>query len=105
MSELKHLNLTERDFDLIIEGLSEIPNKGAVGELMSGLLEGVFCKTEAERENIIAKRKYKQHQKEKEQKYIKEEISILQGKLLMLKRYLASNDALSKGVDILNNFS
>ncbi|MEP7317193.1 MAG: hypothetical protein ABI921_00575 [Panacibacter sp.] len=69
MSPLQQLNLTEKDFDLIIEGLENLPEK------------------EMEQKIII----------------LKEDIKILQGKLLMLKRHLMQEGALSTTYDILNH--
>jgi len=71
MTELQQLNLTEKDFNLIIEGLDAISEKGLAGELMFGIIGAM-------------------------------EVKILQGKLLMLKRYLISQAALRESQDIIN---
>lgn len=104
MSTLKHLNLTERDFELIVDGLEELPNKNAMGEMMGDLLlgmaskddPGAHAKIKSEREDRIRKQK-------KEQALMKEDIKILQGKLLMLKRYLIEQDAFNQANDIINH--
>ena len=93
---LKHLNLTERDFELIIDGLEELPNKNAIGEMMGDLLLGVVSKIKRERDERI-------NLKKKEQLLMKEDIKILQGKLLMLKRYLIEQDAFNQAIDIVNH--
>ena len=106
MSTLKHLNLTERDFELIIDGLDQLPNKNAVGEMMGDLMLGLFAK-----DDPIAIQKMKdesQKRKDKQKREVdimKEDIKILQGKLLMLKRYLIEQDAFTKATDIINNIS
>lgn len=103
---LKHLNLSERDFELIIDGLEELPNKGAVGEMMGDLLLGVISKDDTEAHNKFKHDRDERLRKvKKEQALVKEDIKILQGKLLMLKRYLIEQDAFNQSVDIVNHVS
>jgi len=41
MSELKQLNLTEHDFDLLVEGLDALPERGLAGEMMGDLFGAI----------------------------------------------------------------
>src|SRR3990172_749187 len=94
---LKHLNLTENDFQLIIDGLDALPDKNQEGGMMGDLLLGILSKDDPEMES---KMKADRHKRQKEaadkRREMAEEIKILQGKLLMLKRFLVENDALKK---------
>ncbi len=40
--EIKDLELVESDFDLLLEGLDALPEKGAMGEVMGALFEGLL---------------------------------------------------------------
>ena len=106
MSELKHLNLTEKDFDLLVEGLDSLPEKGRAGELMGDLLGAMLSNDDSEGKNKFQlEREKKQREKEIRQREMKEDIKILQGKLLMLKRYLSQQGALNETYDIINHVS
>lgn len=103
MTTLKHLNLTERDFELIIDGLDQVPNKNQAGEMMGELMVAMLTKDEPESmSKIKAEREERQRKANKERVLVVEEIKILQGKLLMLKRYLIEQDALNQAQDIVN---
>lgn len=104
MTTLKHLNLTERDFELIIDGLDQVPNKNQVGELLGDMMVGMFAKDDPEAmAKFKAEREIKQNLLKREKMLMVEEIKILQGKLLMLKRYLMEQDALGQVTDIINH--
>lgn len=100
---IQELQLTEQDFDLIIAGLNELPNKGFAGLMMGAMLKGIMTKDDPE-----AKAKYEMEQKaeqlkvEREKKELDENISVLKGKLIMLKRFLVTNGALKAVDDIVN---
>jgi hypothetical protein len=101
---LKHLNLTERDFELIIDGLDELPNRNAIGEMMGDLLLGVVSKDDPEANaKIKLDREERIRKNKKEKELMKEDIKILQGKLLMLKRYLIEQDAFNQANEIINH--
>ncbi len=104
MSELKHLNLTERDFDLLVDGLEALPEKGMGGEMLADLLGALMFKEDGDAKNkMIAHREKKQKSKEQQNIVLKEDIKILQGKLLMLKRYLMQEGALKDSYEIINH--
>lgn len=102
VEQIRMLNLTSKDFDLMVEGLDELPNKGIVGDLMGAMLGSMIAKDDESREREIKKREFEMKKKEEAKAFMKEEIKILQGKLLMLKRYMQENKLLSETYDILN---
>lgn len=104
MLELKNMQLTENDFNLIFDGLEAIPEKGIAGQMIGDLMIGLFedkitpdgaSKLKHEHDMRAAKR-----QKEIDAK--KEDIAVLKGKLVMLKRYLQTTGALKTVDDIVN---
>lgn len=104
MTELKQLNLNEKDFDLLVEGLDALPEKGIAGEMIGDLMGAMFMKDdEAAKAKYEADRDQKRRDKEDKQKMMKEDIKILQGKLLMLKRYLMEQGALNETYSILDH--
>lgn len=102
VEQIRMLNLTSKDFDLMVEGLDELPNKGIVGDLIGAMLGSMIAKDDESREREIKKREFEMKKKEEAKAFMKEEIKILQGKLLMLKRYMQENKLLSETYDILN---
>lgn len=102
--DLKNLDLTEKDFQLLIDGLDELPNKGQAGEMMVDLFAGVLSKdSDPEKySDFERKRMAERAKKEREKEAMKEDIKILQGKLLMFKRYLIQQDALKQVGEMLN---
>lgn len=104
MTQPQDLNLSEKDFDLIIEGLDSLPDKGLAGEMMGDLLGAMLSKEAPdEKGKFMLDRERKKHEKESKQRELKEDIRILQGKLLMLKRYLREQGALKETYDIINS--
>lgn len=103
--EIKNLELTERDFQLLIDALDCLPEKGATGELMSSLFIGMMSKDKIdtpEYKEYERKKEADRKKAEREKENLKEDIRILQGKLLLFKRFLIQQDALKQVDDILN---
>lgn len=96
------LNLIEADFNLLVEGLDYLPEKGAAGELMSSMLMRMVVKGDDEMKKVEELEKRKQQELEKGKQLLKEETKILQGKLLMLKRYMQENNLLSQAYEVIN---
>lgn len=102
IEHFKNLGLSERDFDLIIDGLNGLPNRSpmgdAIGEALSKAMnsrgEG-FQVLELNMEDL-------RKRSELSRKDLTEEVTILQGKLLQLKRALRAENILSKVDDILD---
>jgi hypothetical protein len=96
MQDLKSLNLTSDDFKLLIEGLDALPERGTIGEFMSDVIMSSLIKDDSEAKNKMEEERNKRKEKQLIEKNImKENIRILQGKLLMFKRYLQDNNLLN----------
>lgn len=101
---IKDLELTEQDFKMLVEGLDALPEKGAAGEMMGALLESMIGDKNPEgmekyKRDQTAKRKSEDMAKE----YLRENIRILQGKLLTFKRWLIQQNALKQVDDIFDS--
>lgn len=104
MDELKSLNLSEKDFKLIIDGLDALPDKSLAGEMLGELFTGMLMKDgDPKKDEMDKLRLARQAKKETEKELLKEEIRILQGKLLTLKRFLMQQNALETTVNIINH--
>jgi hypothetical protein len=102
--DVKNLELTEKDFQMLVDGLDCLPNKDQMGDMLEGLMVGLI-KKDGESQQLTdfeKKRAAEKAKKEREREAQKEDIKILQGKLLMFKRYLIQQDALKQVNDILN---
>lgn len=102
LEQIKMLNLTEDDFQLIVDGLDALPEKGAAGEVIGDMLGMMLCKDDESKEKMAAERQKNRDKKEASKQQMKENIKILQGKLLMLKRHLQESGALSQAYEVLN---
>lgn len=104
-NQLQSLNLTDNDFKLIIDGLDALPSKDLAGDIMGDLLMGMLSdKTNPEsQQKLKMEREQKRSKKVKAKEAMQEDIKILQGKLLMLKRYLLERGALIETYDIINH--
>lgn len=104
MTDLKDLNLTEEDFKLIIDGLDALPRVSGDGELGMDLMVTMFSGgnkvLEKKLEDELARRRATQ---KREKQFLIENIRILQGKLLTLKRYMQENAALADVDKIINS--
>jgi len=87
---IKSLELTENDFKLLIDGLDCLPEKNASGELFVAIFEGKL----GDKNPGDIKRRADEIKKEA----LKDEIRILQGKLLLFKRWLIEQKALKKAL-------
>lgn len=105
MSTLKHLNLTDKDFEMIVQGLEQLPHKNDTAEIMGELLISAFAKDDAHADKMKSERENRMRKMQDDKKQIIEDVRILQGKLLMLKRYLLENNLLSQANDIINHIS
>ena len=101
--QIKLLNLTDEDFKLMVDGLDALPERGAAGEMMGELLIGMLSKGDEEKERQMKlERDDRRRKAEKDKESIRENVKILQGKLLILKRYLQENNALAQTYEVLN---
>lgn len=103
LEQIKLLNLTEEDFTLLVEGLDALPERGLAADMMSDLIMGMVAKRDEEaQKKILEDREKKQRAQVHQKQMMKENVRILQGKLLMLKRYLAENKLLKDAYEAIN---
>jgi hypothetical protein len=95
--DIKNLELTENDFKMLVDGLDALPERGMAADIMGSLLEGMLGEKNPE---AIAKmkreREDKKRMEDQKKDALKEDVKILQGKLLMFKRWLIENNALTQ---------
>lgn len=101
--ELQDINLTEEDFNIIIEGLDALPEKGRSGLMMSQMVATLLTKDdprlEKEADAKIQKEFERMDRKNKERA---DDITLLKSKLILLKRFLQTNGALKTAEKIIN---
>ena len=103
LEQIKMLNLTDEDFKLLVDGLDCLPEKGMAGEMLGDLLIGMIVKDDDEaKKKALYERDEKRRQSEKNKELMRENIKILQGKLLMLKRYMEENKLLTEAYEVIN---
>lgn len=101
-TDIKNIGLTLKDFDLLVEGLDSLPEKGMAGDIMFQLIGGMISKGNEEMENkIMADREKEKAKRELERALQKDDIKILQGKLLSFKRYMIENGLLDDAKTII----
>jgi len=104
MEDLKQLNLTEDDFKMIVDGLDQLPSRGAIGNMMMHMLTASMSDEKPEAKEKAMKRLEETEKKEeRERTILVENIKILQGKLLMFKRFLQQEGALQQAKSITEN--
>lgn len=101
-TDIKNIGLTLKDFDLLVEGLDSLPEKGMAGDIMFQLIGGMISKGNEEMESkIMADREKEKAKRELERALQKDDIKILQGKLLSFKRYMIENGLLDDAKTII----
>ena len=85
------LQLTDSEYQMILDGLNELKNKGFAGEMMSGMFEAMLApKQDASLEVKKAweesqqKRRLEKQAKEEKETLFKREVDILRSKLFLL---------------------
>ncbi len=103
LEQIKLLNLTEDDFKLLVDGLDALPERGLAANIMGDLMMAMVTKNDEESQRkMLEDRERKQKAKEHEKMMLRENVKILQGKLLMLKRYLQENKLLKDAYEAIN---
>ena len=102
--ELRDIKFTREEFSLIIKGLDALPLQGQTGELMGELLDSMLTdkipaeiKRESDRKKAEMKRK-----KNVETQQLKEDCTILQSKLIQLRRFMEQNDMIVEAQNIID---
>ena len=86
------LQLTEVEYQMLVDGLDELKNKGFAGEIMSGMLEVMLAPKENSTveeklayQEMQEKRKLEKEQEEEKQKEFNRSVEVLKSKLILLK--------------------
>lgn len=80
------MKLTEKEFEVIIEALENLPNKGDVGRLMAKILTTSLCKDDEEAKQKLEVDMANQELKEEAEKKERKKLAgIITGKLYMMK--------------------
>lgn len=102
--ELGDIQLTEADFNLLIEGLTALPEKGEAGIMMGGLVGHLMAGNDPKTQRAVEATVKKHEDAHKAKKAaLEEEIILLKSKLVLLKRYLITNGALKTANKIVGN--
>lgn len=102
IEELKNVNLTEKDFDLMVEALDNLPNANAAGDLFGLLLTSLVTHDDPEAKiKIQAERERTKKEAEYQKKILTEEVRLLQGKLIAVKRFMRENRLMKEVNDLL----
>jgi hypothetical protein len=104
MDQLKQISLTEEDFKLIGKALDTLPSADNISTILTEAAVDNLSKgmpTFAKEKLDAQWKKFKVDEQMKRESE-KEEIKILQGKLILLKRALIENNLMGKVNDILN---
>lgn len=102
--ELQEIQITESDFNLLIEALDALPDKGAAGLIMGSLVGKLLAGDDTRLQAMADKTVKKQEEEfEAKKKAREEDIILLKSKLVLLKRYLITNGALKTTNKILGN--
>jgi len=102
IEQIKMLNLTDDDFKLIVDALEFLPHKDIPSEMMKDLITTMIAKDADEAARKMEKRRLEIEAGHNKKRILIENIKILQGKLLMLKRYLQQNDGLKQAYEAIN---
>jgi|GraSoiStandDraft_52_1057288.scaffolds.fasta_scaffold1336159_1 hypothetical protein len=106
MDTIEHLDLTDKDFDMLVEGLEALSKKDMASELVGDLMVGMFSRGDKSLEQRLAMEKKRQAAvKDAERRTLNEDIKILQGKLILLKRYLLQKGAMAQANEVLGKKS
>lgn len=98
--DLKDITLTEEDFKLLDKALEFFPEKATINNLMEAMVVAFMSKNPEEAKRRLDDKR-KKNLSNPEEDMLREDIRILQGKLLLLKRYLMQQGAMKEAEDIL----
>ena len=85
-------NLTLEEFDLIMEGLDNLPNKGVAGEIMGSLMTHMLAKDDDQRKELQKKEEKMRKEKEEAHKNLAERLILLKAKLIYMKDQIMADN-------------
>jgi hypothetical protein len=98
---IQEVNLTEDDFNLIIKSLDFLPSKDLLNVMIRSTIIMALSNSEEETKRRLEEVMKSSKNDEAERGILKEDISILKGKLILLKRFLVENSAITEVNNIL----
>ena len=103
LKDILQVGLTSEDFDVMLEGLEAIPEKGFGHEMMLTLISIASGSATDPKRSAEFKRDsaHRMRELEKKGKARADDLVILKSKLILLKRLLLSNDAIRQANEIL----
>lgn len=101
--QLQNLALTEKDFDMMVEGLEELPNKGAAGDMLVDLFSSAMLDDGPEKDKFKKEREAENKKAERKKELVKENVRVLQGKLITMKRLLIDNKLMEQANDAITD--
>lgn len=100
---MEHFNFTEKDFDMLIEGLDHLPEKDLAATMVTDLLTITMSKDVNDVKRMLAEKRLKEQQRSGQKELLREEVTILKAKIIQLKRYLIDNKLMNDVQDTLKN--
>jgi hypothetical protein len=96
--------LTAEDFDVLIKGVDSLPEAGMMGDLFNDLMMGaiVVGQNPSRKDDFMKSVSNRLAEKKRRAAGEAEDMVLLKGKLILLKRLLLSNEAIKMTNDILN---
>ena len=82
--DLNKYNFTTAEFEMLNDALEHLPNKGDAAEIFHGILSAMNRKETPQ--SLEEKLELRKKEKEAEKKDVLENVRVLQGKLISLKR-------------------
>lgn len=82
------MKLTEKEFEVIIEALENLPNKNDAGSIVSQLTASLLCRDDESKQKIEEKIEEMNQRRETEKKELKKQAGIISGKLYMMKEQI-----------------
>lgn len=104
ITDILSVGLTAEDFDICLEGLDAIPEKGMIQEMATDLFKGALIgNNEFMRQEHLRRVEAKTKEMQRKMQGRQEDLVILKSKLILLKRLLISNEAVKMANEILKS--
>ena len=100
IKDILSVGLTAEDFDICIEGLDALPEKGMAQELMLSMVQGIAAPA-SRLEEVKRLAMFRMRDVEKRAAARKDDLTLLKSKLILLKRLLSGKDAIEVANNIL----
>lgn len=100
---IKDLELSEEDFKMIMDALEALPERANMSDFIGEIMIGTLAHGDKDMESRLrAEKERRSKYRQSSSKVELEDIRVLQGKLIMMKRILHEEGALKQANDILS---